>query len=596
MDNINLTAGQFSDKLIPGEPTVDKPISKKGIPLSQPSKTWVHRVCDITGFKIDADSEKLFRVNAVLAVVSLLIAIVGAILLVFTRWQEFHVLSSPWYYRMIGLHGLNALIFWIVFFEIAGLYFGSTVVLNSRFCAPKIGWTAFALMLTGFVMTNAMVLMGEADVTMTSYVPLKAHPLYYLGIILFAVGALTGVGLFFGNIVVAKREGKVGKSLPLFSYGLMVAAIIAVLTLLSGALVYVPTFLWSIGVIGEVDPAWYRLVWWGMGHSAQQINVSAMVAIWYLTVRLVLGGGSINEKVSRVAFLFYILFISIASAHHLLVDPAVSSSWKVWNTSYAMYLAVLGSMIHAFAVPAAIESAQRRRGFKKGLFDWLVKAPWGNPTFAASTLAIIGFGFIGGITGVIYGMEQTNIIVHNTLAIVGHFKGTVVIGTTLTFMGITYYLVPMMFRRKIVAYKIAQLQPYGFFIGIALFSISMIALGMFGVPRRHYDIAFTGAPFSYDFNLVSGFIWVGFGLGGVLSFLSTLAWVLIITVSVFFGPKVKGPQDMQLSISKPLGEDTTVHKGIEAPGTLALAALFLVSFLVFYFLNWKWLAALWEIA
>ncbi|MBA3900801.1 MAG: cbb3-type cytochrome c oxidase subunit I, partial [Bacteroidetes bacterium] len=431
MDNANIKGGQAEDNILPGESIIEQPTpktfgAKEGIPINFPQKKWNFRVCDITGFHIDSTTEKLFRVNAVFAVISLLIAAIGAILLVFTRWQDFHILSSVMYYRIIGLHGLNALIFWIVFFEIAGLYFGSTVVLNSRFCAPKLGWLSFILMLGGFLLTNTMVLIGEADVTMTSYVPLKAHPLYYLGIILFAVGALLGVALFFGNMVVAKKEGKVGKSFPLFTYGLMTAAIIAVLTLLSGALVYVPTFLWSLGLIGDIDPAWYRLVWWGMGHSAQQINVAAMISIWYLTVRLVLGGSSINEKVSRSAFLFYILVISIASAHHLLVDPAVSSTWKVWNTSYAMYLAVLASMIHAFAVPAAMESAQRRLGFNKGLFQWLTKAPWGNPAFSASALAIIGFGFIGGITGVIYGMEQTNIIVHNTLAIVGHFKGTVV--------------------------------------------------------------------------------------------------------------------------------------------------------------------------
>lgn len=130
-------------------------------------------------------------------------------------------------------------------------------------------------MATGFILTDVMILSGNADVTMTSYVPLKAHPLYYLGIILFAVGALIGVGLFFGNVALAKKEGKVGKTLPLFTYALMAAAIIAVLTLLSGALVYVPTFLWSLGLVESIDPAWYRLVWWGFGHSAQQINVCA---------------------------------------------------------------------------------------------------------------------------------------------------------------------------------------------------------------------------------------------------------------------------------------------------------------------------------
>ena len=47
---------------------------------------------------------------------------------------------------------------------------------------------------------------GKADVLFTSYVPLRADPKFYLGVILFAVGALIGVSIFFVNLVVAKRE------------------------------------------------------------------------------------------------------------------------------------------------------------------------------------------------------------------------------------------------------------------------------------------------------------------------------------------------------------------------------------------------------
>jgi cytochrome c oxidase subunit 1 len=552
------------------------------------------RTCDITGFQVDKKSEALIRINAVLAVVSLLVGVTGALLLLLTRWQEVHLLSQPWYYRILNLHGMNALVFWIVFFEIAGLYFGSTVVLNSRMSAPKLGWFAFVLMLSGFIIVNWKILAGEADVLFTSYVPLKAHPLYYLGIILFAVGALIGSGIFFGNLVVAKKEGKIGKTLPLFTYGLFVAAAIAVMTLLAGALVYVPTFFWSIGLIENMDAVWYRVVWWGFGHSSQQINVAAMISIWYLTVTLAVGGTSISEKVSRFAFALYILFICIASAHHLLVDPAVESDWKVWNTGYAMHLAVLASMIHAFAVPSSIESAQRRKGFVNGLFDWLKKAPWGNPAFSSVIIAVVGFGFLGGISGVVFGMEQTNIIVHNTMAITGHFKGTVVIGTTLTFMGITYYLVPLIFRRKIVAYNWAKYQPWLFGIGIALVSVGMMAAGMLGVPRRHYDITFSGALFSHDFNPVVSLLWTIIALGGITAFIGALQWILTVVVSVFFGPKVTGAEDMQVPISAP-APDAHIKGKYEAPGTLVLTLIFMASFLVFFYLNWKWLAAIWEI-
>lgn len=451
-------------------------------------------------------------------------------------------------------------------------------------------------MVVGMILTDIIILSGKADVGLTSYVPLKAHPLFYLGIILFAVGALIGVLLFFGNILIAKRDNLVQGSLPLFTYGLLAAAIIAFISISSGALAYIPAFLWSAGLIEHYDPAAYKLMWWGLGHGSQQINVTAMIAIWYLTANLSVGGTSINERVSRMAFFFYILFICLAAAHHILTDPALSSAWKVWNTSYAMYLAVLASLIHAFAVPSAIESAQRRWGYNRGLFDWLTKAPWGNPAFSSVVLAIIGFGFIGGITGVIYGMEQTNIIVHNTLAIVGHFKGTVVIGTTLTFMGVTYYLIPLIFRRKIVGFGLAKIQPWLFFFGIAILAISMIVLGQFGMPRRHWDATFSGGPFSYEFNPAVDFFWALLLLGGVLAFIGALIWILIVVVvSVFFGPKVNGPEDMQLKISPLAPEGQHNKSGIEAPGTVALVGVFFVTFIILFALNWKWLAATWMV-
>jgi cytochrome c oxidase subunit 1 len=460
--------------------------------------------------------------------------------------------------------------------------------------SPKFGWLALILMVLGFLLVNFTILTGKADVLMTSYAPLQAHPIYYLGVILFAVGALIGVFLFFANLLVARRERTYGDTLPLFTFGLVAAAIIAVLTLASGAVIYIPTLLWSLGIIKSIDAGVYKLVWWGLGHSSQQINVTAMIAVWYLGAFLTVGGTSINEKVSRFAFVFYVIGINVASAHHLLVDPGPSPAWKVFNTSYIMYIAVLASMIHAFAVPSAVESAQRRRGFTKGLFDWLKNAPWGNPAFSAVFLSILIFGFIGGVTGVVNGMEQTNIIVHNTLSIPGHFKGTVVGGTTLAFMGATYYLIPLIFRKKIALFGLAKLQPWVFGLGIAVLAVSMYILGAFGVPRRHYDITFSGGPFTYTFNPATDFFWVLFALGGITAVIGALMWILIVVLSVFFGEPVRGPQDMQLKIAEPPPSAKEGH-GFEALGTLTLTLLFMGVFLIFLLLNWGWLAAMWEV-
>ncbi len=558
------------------------------------------RTCPTTGLKVNAQAEALIKANAVAATVALLIGGIAAVLVLLTRWQAVHLLPAEWFYRILTVHGMSMLIFFILFFEMAVLYFASAVILNSRVATPRVAWTGFGLMVLGSVLVEWMMWAGRADVLFTSYVPLRADPLYYLGVILFAVGALVVVGVFFGTLVVAKREHTYQGSVPLVTFGAAAAAIIAVGTLGHGAAIYIPTFLWSLGLM-KVDPEVYRMVWWGLGHASQQINVAAMVSIWYLLGALTIGSIVLNEKVSRGAFVLYILFINMASAHHLLVDPGLSPAWKVWNTSYFMYLAVLASMVHGFTVPAGMEAGQRLRGLTKGLFGWLRKAPWSDPGFSALVFSVIIFGFVGGITGVTFGTEQINIIAHNTLRIPGHFHATVVGGTALAFMGITYYVIPLIFRKQIAFWKLAKIQPYLFAGGMFVFSVFMTFAGTFGVPRRHYDISFSQAPFAVQFNPAVELVMGIMALGGLVAAVGGGIYILITVWSVFFGrPLAAGvtggmygvPQGIA-SPPKPIPESVTEHG--PTPGTLVLVFVFLAAFVAYYFVNWKLLSVVWRV-
>src|SRR5574337_1880163 len=332
----------------------------------------------------------------------------------------------------------------------------------------------------------------------TSYAPMGAHPAFYLGLILFAVGALLGCFVFLGTLVVAKSEGTYNGSLPLVTFGAVTACIIAVFTIASGAIILIPTCLWSIGLVSHIDSLMYRTVWWAFGHSSQQINVAAHVSIWYAIAAIVFGAKALSERVSRTAFLLYICFLQLASAHHLLADPGLTSNWKIFNTSYAMYLAVLASMVHGLTVPGAIEVAQREKGYNRGRYEWLRKAPWGNPVFSGMFMSLIGFGFLGGISGVTMGVAQINLMIHNTIYVPGHFHATVVVGTTLAFMSLTYFLIPVLFGRELMFPGLARWQPYLFGLSMYFFCLVMMGAGTLGVSRRHWDMAFAGNALAYE--------------------------------------------------------------------------------------------------
>ena len=586
----------MSDMALP-HPAASAPAAPKAGLLAGNHAPGGVRACDTTGLPICLTAQTFIRLHAVLGVVFLLLGGVAAVLIALTRWPAVHLLPADWFYRMLTFHGLNMLIFWMLFMEVAILYFAGTSLLGSRLYSKSLGWGCFVLMAAGAIVVDVSILFGKADVLMTSYPPLMAHWSFYLGIILVAVGTLLGCANFFGCLYIARRDRTYQGSVPLVVYGAIAAAIIAVSTLLHGAAIYVPTFLWSLGLIDMPDPGAYRLVWWGLGHPSQQVNVAAMVAVWYLLATLIVGARPLSQAVCRGAFLLYVLFINLAAAHHLLVDPGVSAGWKIWNTSYAMYLAVLASMVHGFTVPAAVESAMRAKGHDKGLFAWMAALPWRNPAFSAFFLSLVIFGFVGGITGVTLGTQQINIIAHNTLRIPGHFHSTVAGGTSLAFMGLAYWLVPVIFRREFRFKKLARLQPYLFAAGILMVSFGMSFAGSHGAPRRHWDVTFAGAQLPAQLE-PAAFFWLGvLGIGGILAFSALLLFCLLTVVAVFFGPSNAGRKadDWGSPATGPSGVREDSEPSHHVPGTVVLTLVLLASFAVYYFANWKALSDVWHV-
>ena len=497
------------------------------------------RIDTPTGLQYHRDAELLIKANAFFGVVFLLIGGVLALLVSLTRWPSVHLLPADWFYLTLTAHGLDMLVFWIIFFEIAVLYFCSSTLLRCRLATPRIAWLGFALMLIGAVTTNVAIFRGDSSVMMTSYVPMGAHPSFYLGLILFAVGALIGCFVFLGTLVVAKNDKTYEGSLPLVTFGALTASIIAIFTIASGAIILIPTFLWSIGYIHQIDPLMYRTIWWAFGHSSQQINVAAHVSVWYAIAAIVFGAKPMSEKVSRTAFLLYIAFLQLASAHHLLSDPGLSSEWKIFNTSYFMYFAVLASMVHGLTVPGAIEVAQRKKGYTKGLYEWLRRAPWSNPVFSGMFISLIGFGFLGGISGVMMGTEQLNMIIHNTIYVPGHFHATVVIGTTLSFMALTYFLIPVLFKREMINPTLAKWQPYLFGFSMYFFCLVMMGAGTLGVSRRHWDMAFAGNALAYEWPGAAYLMMGLVGIAGIAAIAGGAIYIYITVGSLLWGKRLE---------------------------------------------------------
>jgi cytochrome c oxidase subunit 1 len=104
---------------------------------------------------------------------------------------------------------------------------------------------------------------------------------------------------------------------------------------------------------------------------------------------------------------------------------------------------------------------------------------------------------------------------------------------TLTFMGATYILSPFIFGRNIFSNKIALMQPYLWFIGMLIFSISYHIAGISGMPRRVSSIL------SYPIVPQE---WITLSqiamIGGIILVLSGILFISNIGLTLIKGPIV----------------------------------------------------------
>jgi cytochrome c oxidase subunit 1 len=79
------------------------------------------------------------------------------------------------------------------------------------------------------------------------------------------------------------------------------------------------------------------------------------------------------------------------------------------------------------------------------------------------------------------------------------------------------------------------------------------------------------------------------GIGGLLAAVGGALYVVVTVGSVLFGRRVPDtPGAVPLAA---IPADTGRHEPMS--GTVVLVLVFLAAFVIYYFLNWKWLAAIW---
>src|SRR6266705_2457197 len=275
------------------------------------------------------------------------------------------------------------------------------------------------------------------------------------------------------------------------------------------------------------------MLFWYFGHPLVYFWLLPAYVIWYTVLPKVAGGKLFSDPLARLVFVLFILFSTPVGFHHQFMDPGVSAGWKLLHT-FLTFAILFPSFVTAFTVTASLEVAGRLRG-ATGLLDWIAKLPWGDPLCASVLLSMLLFA-VGGVGGAI---------------------------------NAAYWLLPKLTGRELELALLAKVQPYLWFVGMLLFSISNHITGLMGMPRRIYDASYGGSAVAHAWRALTGIS----AVGGLFLFTSAGFFMLVMLGTGLAG-KQRAPEPIEWA--EPL-EPVSPRAGVlDRYGLWTLVAIVLV--------------------
>jgi cytochrome c oxidase subunit I len=133
------------------------------------------------------------------------------------------------------------------------------------------------------------------------------------------------------------------------------------------------------------------------------------------------------------------------------------------------------------------------------------------------------------------------------------------------------------------------------------FCLVMMGAGTLGVSRRHWDMALSGAALGYEWPGAAYLMMGLVGIAGMAAIVGGGIYIYITVGSLLWGRKLDAGAVSPRFTPIPVGAPTAPAQsygsaGFTAPGTFALAMVFLAAFVLYYFINWKYLSQVWGLS
>ncbi len=401
----------------------------------------------------------------------------------------------PDFYNQLGaMHGTIMIFLGVVPLGVAA--FGN-FVLPLQIGAPDMAFPRLNMLSYWTYLVGGIVMLGSflapdgwPQSGWTSYAPLSVvappgQTIWLIAMILIITSSLFGAINFLVTTLNMRAKGMGLMRMPVFCWAQLVTAVLLLLAfpvLEAGALLqlldrvagtsfYIPKDMMYGATVfpaaGGGSPLLWQHLFWFLAHP--EVYVLLLPAIGVVaeviatnTRKPLYGYRAIVASFCTIGFLSFIVW-----AHHMFLSGMRTSLASLFVTTTL-----------SISVPAV------------AILTCLLMSLWGGAIrfntpmlFALSFLPMFG---IGGLTGLPLGFAPTDMYLHDTYYVIGHFHYVVAPGSLAALMAGTYYWFPKMFGRKMDE-RLGKIHFWLTIVPMNLIFFPMLIQGMYGMQRRLAD-------------------------------------------------------------------------------------------------------------
>jgi cytochrome c oxidase subunit 1 len=351
---------------------------------------------------------------------------------------------------------LNMLSFWT-------LVLGAGVAFSSLFVplgAAEGGWTAYPT-LSSTIGTPGM---GET--------------LWAISVFLIGASSIMGGINYVTTIIRLRAPGMTWGRLPMTVWGLFFTSILNVLFLpvigsamilmvldrMVGTSFFVPA---TMTAGGAGDPILFQHLFWIFGHPEVYILILPAWGFISDLLSFFARKPAFGYKVTVGAMASVTILSAVVYGHHMFTTGMTA----MLGESFMLLTMII-------SVPGEIL-----------FFNWLHTLWKGSLRLTTPMLFSMGVVFVfglGGLTGIYLATISTDIFLHDTYFVVGHFHLTMAASALFGAFAATYFWFPKLFGRM-MSERLGKLHFWTTFIPLTTVFCVMFISGYGGMPRRYYD-------------------------------------------------------------------------------------------------------------